>query len=198
MGTLTEGQTKPGMIIGTIPYMSPEQASGQRLVARSDIFSFGSVLYATLSGRTPLEGASSLEILHRGINAEPAPLADDIPLGLRMRAEKALEKEPAERYQSMRELTVGLKRLARQRGEQPLCSNRPDGLNQSYPSFRPTRSLPFALRQREGKERRPSLEILRFGKQRRHAEADKGSPPGRCRDILLTADRIGDRPAPVP
>src|SRR5690242_13946087 len=87
--TLTEKQTRPGVVVGTIPYMSPEQASGQKLDARSDIFSFGSVLYELLAGSRPFTGATSLETLQKVIHETPRPLGDEIPLPLRMVVEKA-------------------------------------------------------------------------------------------------------------
>jgi len=111
--TVTEGRTQAGAVIGTIPYMSPEQASGQGLDSRSDIFSFGIVLYEMLAGRRPFTGKTSLELLQVIIHGTPEPLPDSVPLALRLAVEKALEKEPAERYQSMREVVVDLRRLAR-------------------------------------------------------------------------------------
>ena len=108
------GHTQPGMIVGTIAYMSPEQAAGMPADARSDIFSFGVVLYEVLSGRQPFAGASELEVLQRVQHQTAEPLGEDIPPALRMVVEKALEKDPAERYQSMRDLVVDLRRLARQ------------------------------------------------------------------------------------
>jgi serine/threonine protein kinase/Tol biopolymer transport system component len=116
--TLTEGGSRKGVIIGTIAYMSPEQASGKALDARSDIFSFGVVLYEMFSGHRPFQGASDLEVLKTIIHAEPSPLSDDVPLTLRTFVEKALEKDPAERYQSMRDLVVDLRRVARNRVEE--------------------------------------------------------------------------------
>ena len=112
-GTLTEGRTTPGMIIGTIAYMSPEQCSGKNLDSRSDIFSFGTVLYELLGGRRPFEGATDLELLNAIIHSEPAPLGGQIPPELRVVVEKALEKNPEERYQSARELLLDLKRAQR-------------------------------------------------------------------------------------
>src|SRR6185295_179804 len=102
--TLTEAHTKPGMIVGTIAYMSPEQASGTALDARSDIFSFGVVLYESLAGRRPFSGISELELLKTIIHGTPEPLPEELPQPLRNVVEKALERDPEERYQSMREL----------------------------------------------------------------------------------------------
>ena len=73
--TLTEGRTRPGVVIGTIAYMSPEQASGRPVDARSDIFSFGVVLYELLAGRRPFQGATDLEVLQTIIHGDPQPLA---------------------------------------------------------------------------------------------------------------------------
>jgi serine/threonine protein kinase len=112
--TLTEGRTRPGMILGTIAYMSPEQASGLRLDARSDIFSFGVVLYELLAGKRPFNGAIDLEVLKTVIHSKPEPLGDEIPPTLRAIVEKALEKDPADRYQTMREMVVDLRRISRE------------------------------------------------------------------------------------
>jgi serine/threonine protein kinase len=110
--TATAGDTRAGHIIGTVAYMSPEQASGRSLDVRSDIFSFGVLLYESLSGRRPFDGASELEILKGVIHAAPEPLNSQVPMALRMVVEKALEKDPAERYQTTRDLVVDLRRLA--------------------------------------------------------------------------------------
>jgi serine/threonine protein kinase len=112
--TVTPGQTRPGMVIGTIAYMSPEQASGKPLDPRSDIFSFGVVLYELVAGHRPFTGATDLELLHTVIHGVPQPLAEHIPIALRMVVDKALEKDPSERYQTMRDLVVDLRRVIRQ------------------------------------------------------------------------------------
>ena len=117
--TLTEARTRPGVVIGTIAYMSPEQASGQKLDARSDIFSFGVMLYEILAGHRPFAGKTDLETLQKIVHAAAAPLDENLPLPLRGVIEKALEKNPADRYQSMREMVVDLRRITRQGGQTP-------------------------------------------------------------------------------
>jgi serine/threonine protein kinase/Tol biopolymer transport system component len=117
--TVLSDDSRPGMILGTIAYMSPEQASGRPVDARSDIFSFGAVLYELLAGRRPFEGDTDLQVLQTIIHGRPRPVGDEIPAALRVVVEKALEKEPADRYQSMREMVVDLRRLTRQSAETP-------------------------------------------------------------------------------
>jgi serine/threonine protein kinase len=112
--TVTAGETRPGVVVGTVAYMSPEQASGKSLDVRSDLFSFGVVLYELLAGRRPFTGATDLELLQTVIHGAPEPLGEHIPIALRMAVGKALEKDPADRYQTMRDLVVDLRRAARQ------------------------------------------------------------------------------------
>ena len=112
----TIAPTRPGMIAGTIGYMSPEQASGNPVDARSDIFSFGAVLYELFAGQRPFSARSDLEELQRIVHGTPEPLAGEIPVRLRMVVEKALEKDPAERYQTAREMVIDLRRASRQTG----------------------------------------------------------------------------------
>ena len=124
--TVTASETNPAVVVGTIPYMSPEQASGEPIDDRSDVFSFGVVLYEMLAGHRAFEGRTSLEVLQKVIHASPAPLPEEVPISLRLVVDKALEKDPAERYQSMREVAVDLKRLTRHSQEQaPAHSIRP-------------------------------------------------------------------------
>jgi serine/threonine protein kinase/tetratricopeptide (TPR) repeat protein len=117
--TLGVEPTRPGMIVGTVAYMSPEQASGGPVDARSDIFSFGVVLFEMIAGWRPFAGANDLEVLQTIKHATAPPVAEDVPTALRGVVEKALEKDPADRYQSMREMVVDLRRLMRPPTEAP-------------------------------------------------------------------------------
>jgi eukaryotic-like serine/threonine-protein kinase len=110
-------RTRPGVIVGTAAYMSPEQANGQPVDARSDIFSFGIVLYELLAGRRPFEGATDVDVLHAIVNRSVSPLPDSVPRPLRALVERALQKDPPARFQTMREVVDELRRLARQSGE---------------------------------------------------------------------------------
>ena len=109
----TAGHTRVGAIVGTFAYMSPEQAAGRPVDARSDVFSLGVVLYQLLSGRQPFAGATELEILQKIQHHTADPLGPEIPAPLRMVVDKALEKDPADRYQTMRDMVVDLRRLVR-------------------------------------------------------------------------------------
>jgi Tol biopolymer transport system component/predicted Ser/Thr protein kinase len=112
--TLTLGATTRGRIIGTVGYMSPEQAEGRTVDARSDIFSFGSVLYEMISGRPPFIRDTALATLAAIARDEPRPLgeySDDIPVELERVTAKCLRKNPARRFQSMADLRVVLEDL---------------------------------------------------------------------------------------
>ena len=111
--TLMNHPTGPGIIMGTVAYMSPEQAAGQALDARSDIFSLGIVLYELFAGHRPFTGETAVDVLHAIRKSTPEPLGKDIPPTLRGIVEKALEKHPAERYQTALDLAVDLRRVQR-------------------------------------------------------------------------------------
>ena len=102
----TVAVTQPGTVLGTAAYMSPEQARGEDADARSDIFSFGIVLYEMVSGRRPFAGACSADAMSSILRDEPAAL--DGPPPLRAIVSRCLRKAPAERFQTMREVRVAI------------------------------------------------------------------------------------------
>ncbi|MEK7831682.1 MAG: protein kinase, partial [Acidobacteriota bacterium] len=109
-------QTILGIVMGTAQYMSPEQARGQRVDWRTDLFSFGIVLYEMLAGRAPFTGSSPKEIVTGILHDDPIPLSHylpDIPESLEWIVSKALVKDREERYQTAREMLNDFKRLQR-------------------------------------------------------------------------------------
>lgn len=107
--------TLEGDVIGTAPYMSPEQAEGRKVDARSDIFSFGALLYEMVTGSRAFNGPSRLAILSRILTEEPTPprqLVPALPVDLEKIILRCLRKEPNRRYQSMTDLKIALEDLA--------------------------------------------------------------------------------------
>ena len=114
--TLEDDLTAPGQVMGTVDYMSPEQALGKEQDYRTDIFSFGVVLYEMTTGRRPFSASAPTATIDRIVHAEPAAIArfnHEAPPELDRIIRKCLEKEPDSRYQSMKELFVDLKNLKR-------------------------------------------------------------------------------------
>jgi serine/threonine protein kinase len=102
--------TDPRIIVGTAPYMSPEQVEGKALDARSDVFSFGAVLYELVCGRQAFRGENSISTMAAILHSEPAPL--DAPAALQLVVEQCLAKPLHRRYQTMAEVRAALQSIS--------------------------------------------------------------------------------------
>src|SRR5271170_5657954 len=115
--TVEEALTREGSIIGTVSYMSPEQAEGKHVDARSDIFSFGSVLYEMVTSKRAFEGRSGISTLSSILRDDVKPIYDaapDVPPLLEQIILRCLPKDPMARWQSMKEIEGALIALQRQ------------------------------------------------------------------------------------
>jgi serine/threonine protein kinase/Flp pilus assembly protein TadD len=114
--TMTAAGTAPGVVLGTVQYMSPEQARGLEADPRTDIWSLGVVLYELLAGRSTFEGRTSSDVIAAILRTEPPPLTryvDEAPAELERIVTKALQKDREERYQAVKDLGLDLKGLKR-------------------------------------------------------------------------------------
>src|SRR5262249_42023938 len=111
--TVTQ-QTRPGLVLGTAHYMSPEQARGQKVDARSDIWSLGVVLYEMVGGNPPFRGETPSDCIASIRTKEPPPLSGvlpDVPAELESILQKALRKNTDERYQTIKEMLADFRNL---------------------------------------------------------------------------------------
>ena len=112
--TLAQMNTRPGMIMGTVAYMSPEQVRGQRLDARSDIFSLGIVMYELFTGKFPFDGEGHFDLASSILKDDPQPirqLSPGVPRQLERIVDKALRKDRENRYQHIKDLQIDLEDL---------------------------------------------------------------------------------------
>ncbi len=119
--------TVPGTILGTVAYMSPEQAEGRSLDRRTDIFSLGVVFYEMVTGKRPFEGKSAVDTLHSIINSEPQPARElnaQLPMEVEDLLAKSLAKDPTERYQHSGDFELDLRRFKRALESGSLLSTR--------------------------------------------------------------------------
>src|SRR5262249_47279324 len=108
--------TRTGEMLGTPAYMSPEQARGERVDERSDIFTFGVVLYEMATGRVAFKGKSTAETMNAVINEPHRPVGEfnpEVPAQISAVIDRALAKEVKDRYQDMQEIIIALRQVAR-------------------------------------------------------------------------------------
>ena len=124
IGTTTL-QTQPGLLLGTARYMSPEQTRGQKVDARSDIWSLGVVLYEMVGGIPPFAGETPSDCIASILTMEPPLLSDvlpDVPVKLQAIVQKALRKKSDERYQTIKEMLADLRNLKGELGSKRLLA----------------------------------------------------------------------------
>ena len=115
--TLPQVETEPGVVMGTVSYMSPEQARGLTVDTRTDIWSLGVMIYEMAAGRQPFEGETASDVMSLILQKEPLPLAHswpEVPAELERIVRKALRKDKEERYQTIKDLLIDLRNLRKE------------------------------------------------------------------------------------
>lgn len=166
--TLAEVRTNPGVVMGTVAYMSPEQARGQAVDARTDIWSLGVVLYEMLSGKLPFPGDTTSDIIASILKTEVEPLENlkkEIPRELESIYFKALAKDANERYQTTQEFLQDLRQAKKhleRADEQPKVKhfNYADERNTELIRYRPTLSAEYVFSQAKYHKRSLGFSVL--------------------------------------
>jgi eukaryotic-like serine/threonine-protein kinase len=125
-------ETQSGSLLGTPAFMSPEQAEGNPVDARSDVFSFGSVLYQMIAGKLAFQAASMIATMAAVLHKDPPPLSEGVPLELRNIVARCLRKDPERRFQSMADVRVALVEV-----QEAGLETQPGTLPDSLPPVRP-------------------------------------------------------------
>ena len=165
--------TSPGVILGTISYMSPEQARGLKVDARTDIFSFGIVLYEMISGRAPFDGKTTADMMVSILDRRPAPISRYVrnaPGELEWIITKSLAKDRDERYQLVKTMLTDLKRLQKRMlfdaGQEQTAEIGPDEIAEEsrFPLRDSGKETAATIRLSSGSQRAPldSLAVLPF------------------------------------
>jgi len=121
-------RTEEGAILGTVAYMSPEQAEGKKVDARSDIFSFGSLLYEVITGRRAFRGETKVSTLSAILKEEPKPpssVAEDVPRDLEKIVARCMRKDPGRRFQLMEDVKIALEELKEESDSGKLTTGTP-------------------------------------------------------------------------
>jgi non-specific serine/threonine protein kinase len=191
--------TDSGSVVGTVAYMSPEQARGEELDARTDLFSFGAVLYEMATGCRAFPGSTAAVIFDAILNREPPALIQsnpEVPAGLTQIVGRALEKDRARRYASAQELWQDLRRLERgqeavgwhahagQSG-QPGGQEKGVGMAPVVPAT--TATMPALARPQAAAE--PSIAVLPFVNLSRDAD-DEYFGDGLAEEMIIALDRV--------
>ncbi|HLO00961.1 MAG TPA: protein kinase [Pyrinomonadaceae bacterium] len=158
-----KAETSPGMIIGTASYMSPEQARGKVVDARSDIFSFGVMLYEMAAGRKPFRGDNAADIIGSILHIQPTPLRQllpTVPAALERIVDRTLRKERAQRYQTAKELLVDLQSLAKAKDIEAEFEHIPSANAEAEVPTRIFTALPDAVKRTLGQTN--SIAVLPF------------------------------------
>jgi len=135
--TVPAAVTQPGIVMGTVAYMSPEQVRGAAIDHRSDIFSFGVMLHEMLGGAPPFQGETAVDTMQAILRAEAPELPHSVPGGLREIVSHCLEKDPAHRFQSARDLGFAIRAVGQSDGHATPAASSPALASAPVPTARP-------------------------------------------------------------